>query len=491
MIVIELQFPAGRFHATPWGRNVNEGEVEWPPSPYRLARALVDVWKRRKPAWPEERMEPVLKALNVPPKYLLPAAAAAHTRSYLSSNTKDPTDKQLIFDAFVVIDRCEKVLMGFEGDLSPESRRDLQELLEEINYFGRSESWVRAGLADGLSDIEWNCFPTGLESAGPDHETVQVACLLPPERYAELPHRPEKKEKKQVKTGKACSWIEALCMTTKDLLKEGWSNPPALFRVDYARRSDSLRPRPGRSAPGLKGGFRCAKYALCSTVLPNVEETASFAERIRGKLMGIHKRIKNNDPALVSPVFSGKDPEGRPLKGHRHAFFLPLDEDGDGRLDHLLIYAADPFDEGELAALDNLRSVWQSNRRPDVRLVLVSLSAELPGQKSVKKWVSASPFVSSRHYRKGRGTYQEWLDAEIMKECTFHGLPEPVGIEWISHPLTTTRQIRWFEFIRSRKDVRPFRGYGCILEFNESVRGPFALGSGCHFGLGLFVRYNG
>jgi len=31
MLIIELEFPAGRYHANPWGRNVNEGEVEWPP----------------------------------------------------------------------------------------------------------------------------------------------------------------------------------------------------------------------------------------------------------------------------------------------------------------------------------------------------------------------------------------------------------------------------------------------------------------------------
>jgi CRISPR-associated protein Csb2 len=31
MPVIDLYFPASRLHATPWGRHVNEGAVEWPP----------------------------------------------------------------------------------------------------------------------------------------------------------------------------------------------------------------------------------------------------------------------------------------------------------------------------------------------------------------------------------------------------------------------------------------------------------------------------
>ncbi len=37
-VIIKLTFPAGRYHATPWGRHVNEGVAEWPPSPWRLLR---------------------------------------------------------------------------------------------------------------------------------------------------------------------------------------------------------------------------------------------------------------------------------------------------------------------------------------------------------------------------------------------------------------------------------------------------------------------
>ena len=48
-VIIKLKFPAGRYHATPWGRHVNEGVPEWPPSPWRLLRALVAVWKRTCP----------------------------------------------------------------------------------------------------------------------------------------------------------------------------------------------------------------------------------------------------------------------------------------------------------------------------------------------------------------------------------------------------------------------------------------------------------
>ncbi len=476
MVVIELQFPAGRYHATPWGRNVNEGEVEWPPSPFRLARALLDVWKRRKPDWREERVKCLLEALSAPVRFYLPPASAAHTRSYLSSNEKDPLSKQLIFDAFVALDRQAKVLMGYECDLAPEAIHDLSALLEELNYFGRSESWVCAKVEEEITYVEWNSISVPNDTAAQNSEIVRLACLASPKEYEESAY-----------PASAGTWVQALCLTTRDLLNEGWSDPPALRWADFVRSKYALQPKPVKDTPPNKKRFCCAKYALSSKVLPTIKETVSFAERIRTYLMGIHRRVKNGNSTLVSPTFSGKEPNGKPLKDHKHAFFLPLDEDGDGRLDHLLVSAADPFNNSELTAIDRLRSVWQPDGRPDVQLVLVSLSVDFPMQRS-KKWASATPFVTSRHYRKGRGTYYEWLAGEIAKECTFHNLPEPSTVEWIPHTLHTKRSIRWMEFTRSRKNKTPLRGHGCILGFDEPVKGPFAIGSGCHFGLGLFVK---
>ena len=43
MPTLSIRFPAGRYHATPWGHHVNEGLIEWPPSPWRLLRALLSV----------------------------------------------------------------------------------------------------------------------------------------------------------------------------------------------------------------------------------------------------------------------------------------------------------------------------------------------------------------------------------------------------------------------------------------------------------------
>lgn len=468
MVIIELKFLTGRFHATPWGRNVNEGVPEWPPSPYRLARAIIDVWKRRFPYWPESRVLPILHLLSSPVLFHLPDATAGHTRAYLHSNLKDPEKKQLVFDPFVIMDRNTAVYMGFETEAPEEISSDLDALLNTLNFFGRSESWIKARIASVTAPL-WNCVPSAYAVHSPGVTKI-VACLLREEGYGDLASRAGR------------NWFKDICLSTEDLHGKGWSNPPALRWVEYSV--------PAFIVPKLKrmahhSPFHWARYALSSKVLPRIEETVTFAERIRAKLMGIHKRIQG-DPSLVSPLFSGKQEDGTPIKGHHHAFFIPLDEDGDGWLDHFLVYSPLPFSKAELETLDQLRSIWQSGGKPDVRLLLLSLSPKSPIAES-QQWISATPFVTARHHRKGRGSYAEWLASEIRRECIYHGLPEPVTVTLIPHTLHTSRPVRWLQFVRSRKGDQPLQGCGSILTFDKPVSGPFALGSVCHYGLGLFI----
>ena len=114
MITIRLTFEASRYHATPWGRHVNEGVPEWPPSLYRLIRALYDVWQRKCPDLPANDVGSVLEALaSAPPSFHLPKAVATHTRSYLSANQYDASKKNLVFDPFLVFDPSSECYVGW------------------------------------------------------------------------------------------------------------------------------------------------------------------------------------------------------------------------------------------------------------------------------------------------------------------------------------------------------------------------------------------
>jgi hypothetical protein len=160
--------------------------------------------------------------------------------------------------------------------------------------------------------------------------------------------------------GRKLSWVATFFegsrkqrLKYKILAKFQWQD---FLRQNCRRRIETLR---------WGGAVNAVLYAFDSKVLPQVTETVEVAERARTLLMGIHKRIVG-DPAKISPRFSGKSESGSPFRGHGHAFFLPQDRDGDGRLDHLLVRCAQPFDECELHALDGLGTIWQRDGRPEL-----------------------------------------------------------------------------------------------------------------------------
>ncbi len=317
MFVVELSFPAGRFHATPWGRHVNEGVPEWPPSPYRLVRGLFDVWKRKRPDWQESRIEPLLAALaSSPPRYRLPPASASHTRSFLSENKKDETARQLIFDAFVAVDPTETVLIGWpDAELDEKASVDLNELFSLMNYLGRSESWVSAQVLQNVKDVHWNCRPEDGVPIADDTESLPVSCPISPRVYADKPYvvttqtRRRGKSVKGVQPTKTVSWMDALAWSTADLLASRRSEPPAYQSVSYLRSRRCFDVAPARIQRRQRP-VHGVLYALESKVLPPVVSTLEIAERFRRRLMGIHKAIVGDPgPSVGEEPHSSVDTE--------------------------------------------------------------------------------------------------------------------------------------------------------------------------------------
>jgi CRISPR-associated protein Csb2 len=223
---------------------------------------LVDACHRRRPEWPDERLKSVLLPLSVPPVFWLPPATAAHTRSFLSSNTKDSTAKQKIFDAFVVVDRDERLLAGFDCDVTDQVRADLNELLGELNYFGRTESWVSARILDRADDVVFNCGPAGYLEPSDQTERVSVACLRSDDEYGALPRRPVRKVKGKKKP-EPMDWLDTVRLSTSELLDDGWSAPPSL-KIDRRTASRQCAQAEGQTAQG-SSDIALPGSALCST----------------------------------------------------------------------------------------------------------------------------------------------------------------------------------------------------------------------------------
>jgi CRISPR-associated protein Csb2 len=466
MTTIRLIFPAARYHATPWGRHVNEGVPEWPPSPYRLLRALYDVWQRKCPDLAFGEVRGVLEALADAPRFTLPAAAATHTRSYLSANSKDATAKNLVFDSFLVFDRPHACFVSWPAlELSEQERATLGRLLANLNFLGRSESWVQAELWYGPVEGPFVADVAG--AAEVSGELTAVTCAIPPSDY---------------QNGRK-SWMEALTYSTADMLKDHASSPPLLRQVRYVRSTGAIAIDPVRKAVRRETAVQAVLLGLDSTVLPLVTTTLEVAEQVRVRLMGAHKRRQGGDETRVSRLFSGKSPEGGKCLDHSHLYILPLGN-ADGRINRILLLSpARCFTPDELDAVRGVRELYQRDSRPDVRCVM-TWQGQLDGQRVPATTVeSATPFVPPRHWRKGRNK-ERFLAEEVRRECRNHGLAaEPVSVEWIT-PITGLFDV--VEYRRNRRDdpVRP--GYALRLTFPAPVLAPFAIGYAAHFGLGQF-----
>ena len=125
--VLRMEFPWGRYHATPWGRNVNEGHPEWPPSPWRILRALFSTWRTRCSHLRAEDVEAALTQL----------AGVAHdprtcdearSRAPLHAPERPPLRQTrrttLTFDPFAVIDSQVPVCLEWDVEIgrSPKER---------------------------------------------------------------------------------------------------------------------------------------------------------------------------------------------------------------------------------------------------------------------------------------------------------------------------------------------------------------------------------
>lgn len=533
MIAVAIAFPSGRFHATPWGRHVNEAALEWPPSPWRILRAVVATWKRKFDE--DDRLTPaviesLLRKLADPPLFVLPPATPGHVRHFMPWFKKGPSDRTLVFDGFICMEKHQEVhCLWPKATLDPTERLALELLAAHIGFLGRAESWVECRvLEDDEAEAalgKVNCMPMEEKPHTSGYDPVRILC---PDASTVFGNDHTPKKRLIEGRGKSRKTIDVplydpdwhLCMETFELHAKRWSNPPGAQWITYCRAKDcfatSAAPphiEKNRMAPTI------ARFALDSTVLPLVEETLPVAELARRTVMGIFRRIEekrhhlgNETGGKILPrseVFSGKDADGNALQGHRHAYYLPTDEDDDGRIDHLTIVASMGFGPPEMRVLDALRKLKREDGDP-LNLVLLAIgqtpeifAPKLLGPSEV--WISATPFLATR-FQKPYGRKRdpaELLGAEnrrkfarqvLVEEFSRERpeLPEPIAVDFLNeenrcgaHGL---RPIQFKRYRQKRGDDGGRRANGVFqIVFPEPVLGPICFGHSSHFGMGLFI----
>jgi len=508
--VIELTFPAGgQLHSTPWGRHVNEGATEWPPSPWRIQRALVATWYLKSRSDVDEA--PIRSLMNAMagtlPRFELPLATQSHTRHYMPGKG---SDRPKVFDAFV---HCSKPLrMAWNVDLDESQSAALAILCERLSYLGRAESIVEAKLLRADASIEANSLPLPEGVDVPDgYELVRVLCANSPDLHetwvaANRPREEVKTIGKKAKTKSPKDRLphaifDALHAETATLQAEGWLIPPGARWADYIRKVDCFQPGAVRPSRRQKKSVTVARFAISSVVLPRITQAVSVAERMHQSL------VKRADGKSCAPVFIGKESNGEPLKGHQHThIFCELGEKRDS-IGYITLYAPMGFDhEAQQVIEDVQRKALWGHGGHDLELILLGFgdvnTFDIPIFGKAKRWASLTPFVPTRHakyYADGRPKLDEdgWPIGAPPQDLR-RLLKEDYGLTSQSISRADTkitvrpgRTLRTLQFQTERKHGNGKHGHqsgvGLTIEFDQEIQGPIALGFSSHFGLGLFV----
>ena len=161
MVAIRVRFTTGRYYARAWD---NSG-AEWPPSPYRILRAMIAAWKYNLSVIPEEDVQSVVRMLSSErPFFVLPPAHAAVENDSQKNTTAPYVSVNSRRYAYILWPNVRPNL---------QQRAILKKILSQIHYLGRTKSWCAMDLAGGTLR-EPNCIPLNTET---DHRCVTYVLL--------------------------------------------------------------------------------------------------------------------------------------------------------------------------------------------------------------------------------------------------------------------------------------------------------------------------
>lgn len=540
MFGLAFRFPAGRYHATPWGRNVNEAAVAWPPEPWRILRALVaSYWWKGDPRerWDRDDLARLVEALaqDLPLFHLPEGAIHAHTRHYMPIRKAE--DRTLVFDAFLHLPEGAKVVATWPGiSLDDHLVAMARELADGIGYLGRAESWTECRIVTEVSG-EPNCVPA---ESGASGDLVRVLAPRSSVGYVAERRRLLQQEEQRIRESSAKTLTErrlrqkvassfrakggrdtlpellldALSLDTADLQSCGWGQPPAAHEAIYARSPDAAPGVIPRVRPRIRRGRRMsqpptvARYLVAGRPRPRIEDAVKIGEVMR--LAALSKFGWDTDKATGKRLprapwqISGRGEGNRPLRDptHPHAFWLPEDADDDGWIDHIIVYIAGGMDPSVRSRLDRVTRIWLGKRpsRPEPgddpgvdewRLALEGFGRRKDFEggsrilASSRYWQSVTPFLAPGHLKKA-GHAGEVRRLLLRRGYETEGVTVDV-IDEIAVGGTPRRALNFHRF-RSQRRERRHDSSGALLEieFPTEVRGPLALGYGSHFGLGMF-----
>ncbi|MCT0247873.1 type I-U CRISPR-associated protein Csb2 [Synechococcus sp. CS-205] len=324
--ILRITLLSGRYGATPWGRSEYEGQVEYPPSPWRLLRAVLNgafTFSGTPEQLPEGAEDLIDQLARTLPTYHLPFGEFGQIRGFRPAygcepvpplNTKGYSHSQgkrrSFIDSFLHLGAGAALHVCWPVDLSPEQKGLLTDCLASLSYLGRAEY-----------PALWQVVPTMPEAnCVPDPRgTLSVLCC----------------GLEQV--------LEGLQMNPQTARQEGRQAPPGQQWVSY--RYEPLRP------PAYAGGSQAPKanravFAFLGDYPIPVTAGIAWTDRL-------HRSLLQSAPA--SSLFSGLA-GGQPLGEDQRAWYR-WDEQG-GAITALEVLSPQAFGEAEIDALQALQRLY-------------------------------------------------------------------------------------------------------------------------------------
>lgn len=535
MVFIEIEFVARRYHATPWDAHVNEGRIEWPPSPWRLLRALIAVGYN-KLGWTDAPSPAAAGCVNklagCAAEFALPVGTASHTRHYMPVRSGRSEKKAKVFDSFIrFASPDDSIWIKFDVELTDEETSELRQLVEGLAYLGRAESWVEARLVSS-SDVDQDISTRWVRLAD-ESDTRRVRLLAPlaandysawrerevanaqavaerdleasaSQRGNKVTPAARKKALSKAESVFPASVVDSLQRDNAVWQSEGWPRPPGSRWVDYAIPDGMLK------TPPVVTVAPSPKYDRPTTILLAIDgegKRGTLRPRIRRSLPLME--LLHNEAVRYAgklglghlPELTGTDAGGTPLGGsHRHAHWLPMSLMQPGAIDHVLAYAPGGFSPAALRAISSIRWAYAKGisalsvnmvgrgSMDDVREQLsrsVSLTAH--GLSIVDEsaiWHTATPMVLRKYFqRRGKKT----VEGQVREELSERGFPDPVSIEVWPQQRLAEHKLKGFVLRRGPKKRQPpaERSWGISITFDRPISGPINLGYASHYGLGM------
>lgn len=464
MLTLKINFIAGRYHATSWGSNVNEGNSEYPPSPWRILRAMLF---RLYKAGNVEQGWSVIRQLSSYPDFTIPQVSKSHLRHYMPYKKT----KTLILDAFISI--SEPIYVTWHDvNLSVDELNILDKILADISYLGRAESWCIITRSDHTP--ESNCYP--LIDNDKTSKTVKV--LVP-----------------DISVLESEDSLEMLSASVMEIQNAGHSIPPGSAWIKYVLPSNCFTlPDDGYKKQHPEIRTTVVIYSLLNSFIP-VTESANVCDLFKRACM------KNMPGGINSSTFSGYN-NHKMISGHQHASYFIYNNKDSKSINYLVVYTPKGFSIEEITAL--AKTSVLKNHKYDIRVGSRAFGTlndadftQIPIFGRSKCWRSLTAYMPSRYPKRNGGI--EALKNMIKKEFEFK-YPDDV-VKSIKNIEVSNLSIKNggisispYEFQRRNNGHGKhglLKSFNLRIEFDRPINGPIAIGYASHYGLGLFIPEDG